>query len=929
MLAARSLRKACVLLTPHRRVAPLLLVLIMVMVTCINIYLSPAYSQALMRSLATSPQGAADFCPKIHFLMPTVPRPVHGSTPHPLLRTVESFLHEFRDHPALFPFDLWIYNMRPKAHPTFALTKIKYQAEIDSGLLHFIEIDASAGDPKHYAALTQYITGEKPASVSKPKLAQTRDFFGMLVHFYRETANSTLPHIYKWSPETDAELYFLMEDDFIFCPNARIHIARFLQPLAPNMPLAPTGIAAVPLVTNLESLPDPVVGSTPDELLHNYLNRWAGFRFAAGLNGLLLQHRDIPALAALSVEGAPTLPVDYLCANLWLGIDPRGAEHFGANRPFYVYRYLQMLHIGAISTISNTYPVGFQCNDPILGMWTWESYLPECAPLSDTAPCDPPTRRTAQLYAGPRNDQLDRHETAPLSLALSKNKSTVALPVGEGGGTIPKYHVGAGLMGETCTQFCKRVHHPRSECQPRLLAQVNSCEDMQMLLGCTWCYPESLPTPYLPARLFGKKCMFSWVPRHATCEASKEDAERISEIGAGRWGWMGSPKQMRGAAWASKEIDLAMCSGSWCRQHAWDESMKRCRSEFGDSHISPRMARLFACLGIPVVAVGTFLLMLNIMSWTASINQPKDAVILKAPHYIPQPTWIRRHGAPKVPTEEEGKRELKELLAATEDDPDHTIIMATVSDGFYDFTVNWLCWMAKLPKIHPYLFLATDEAVYLKLKAVGQPVHLLKAPGQTGTTFTYSTIAYQELMHTRTLFVKDLLDQGYSVLIADTDALLLQDPFPIMEPLMATNDVLYSNDDSRQGHSIACGGFFWLRSCEAARTFWAEVARQHGEMVEDFKRRGVSSVGDASEQSIINQIFAKKTFPELRHQPLDHMQFRNGYFYWQLNLRTPTPVLVHNNWIIGRDKKVARFQEAGLWLVNQNNYCPTPAPKSA
>ncbi|KAJ4455740.1 hypothetical protein PAPYR_9234 [Paratrimastix pyriformis] len=172
-------------------------------------------------------------------------------------------------------------------------------------------------------------------------------------------------------------------------------------------------------------------------------------------------------------------------------------------------------------------------------------------------------------------------------------------------------------------------------------------------------------------------------------------------------------------------------------------------------------------------------------------------------------------------------------------DPYHTITVATVSDGFYDFTMNWLCWLGKLPTWHPYLFLATDEAVFEKLKKMNQPVYLLEVQTGSGTpdrtAYTYGTLRYQELMHTRTLFMKSLLDQGYNVLIADIDALLFQDPFPYMGPLMENHEILYADDNSDTNRPYACGGFFWMRSVPQVRQFWGEVARRHGELIEKCK----------------------------------------------------------------------------------------------
>jgi len=39
--------------------------------------------------------------------------------------------------------------------------------------------------------------------------------------------------------------------------------------------------------------------------------------------------------------------------------------------------------------------------------------------------------------------------------------------------------------------------------------------------------------------------------------------------------------------------------------------------------------------------------------------------------------------------------------------------------------------------------------------------------------------------------------------------------------------------------------------------------------------------------------------------------FLRAYPHWHSNI-----VMVHNNWVVGRENKVKRFKEANLWFVS-------------
>ncbi|KAJ4456282.1 hypothetical protein PAPYR_8580 [Paratrimastix pyriformis] len=500
---------------------------------------------AIVAAFWSASSYSSSTIPRIHFIFPTIPRDrLPNGTEHPLSRTIASFLNEFRDNPSLFPFDLWVYNMRPNNHPAFTKAREQFHAEEDSGLIRFFEINATLISPTLATALAPFLQCEECTTPSPVKIQQTLDFGAMLTHFYSNSSYSTAPGAYRWSPQNDGELFFLMEDDFFFCPDSRLHLARLLEPLLPAPsplqpqhpnPAGPTASAAggnIPNVAPPRTLFfSPGASASPAEALFSFLDRFSAFRLSFGLNGILAQHRDIPFFLSVVGDMAGHWPVDTIFTRVWQAAEERSVEHFGA-RTFFTYRYNQVHGApgGTISTMNNDFPDVFQCHDPLIGMWTDDRYLPECARLSDLSPCADPLARTTSLFWGPRRDILDRVISTPLSDDLPQE--TVWVP--NKNGSLPdvavtRFHMGASRRGESCRHYCLRAHHHQSVCRPDLLDQVNSCADLERYFRCAGCepHPYSSWMHQFPGRVKSGKCFYSFIPSYLSCDATNWETERL------------------------------------------------------------------------------------------------------------------------------------------------------------------------------------------------------------------------------------------------------------------------------------------------------------------------------------------------------------------------------------------------------------------
>jgi hypothetical protein len=146
----------------------------------------------------------------------------------------------------------------------------------------------------------------------------------------------------------------------------------------------------------------------------------------------------------------------------------------------------------------------------------------------------------------------------------------------------------------------------------------------------------------------------------------------------------------------------------------------------------------------------------------------------------------------------------------------------------------------------------------------------------------------------------------------DTDLYFFRDP----RPALLAHAARYPRAAAhfQQSSGKACTGFFLI--CTGAGRAAARGMLDRAErLLAEHVRRGPTAKYRGDE-SCINEVIRRDRVPVTY---LQRALFPNGRDYFGHNMRRHA-ILVHNNFIRGLDKKIARFKAHGLWLVG-----PAPA----
>jgi hypothetical protein len=247
------------------------------------------------------------------------------------------------------------------------------------------------------------------------------------------------------------------------------------------------------------------------------------------------------------------------------------------------------------------------------------------------------------------------------------------------------------------------------------------------------------------------------------------------------------------------------------------------------------------------------------------------------------------------------------------------VIITTATKGFNEMLFNWLCSVQQFNSLSQVLIYVPSEEyandLYFKYKIPNHQIYA-EQDSSIAESVHYRQLDYQMLMVKRTQFIDRVINMDYKILLADNDAVWLNDPIEFIHshyPGLNENKIdMIVQDDSinYKTHHIICGGFIYLVPTLRMKKLWSRVAKEHANFVLINKEQ-------VPEQKLLNDYKAQYRV-KIEYLPME-LYPSGKYFFEKFNADERTKAhVVHNNWIVGTDKKLARFKEFSLWLLDEN-----------
>ncbi|KAF8109825.1 hypothetical protein N665_0090s0008 [Sinapis alba] len=255
-----------------------------------------------------------------------------------------------------------------------------------------------------------------------------------------------------------------------------------------------------------------------------------------------------------------------------------------------------------------------------------------------------------------------------------------------------------------------------------------------------------------------------------------------------------------------------------------------------------------------------------------------------------------------------------------------TVIVCAVSYPFLPFLNNWLISISRQKHHEKVLVIAEDYALLYKVNEKW-PGHAVLIPPALDpkAAHHFGSQGFYNLTSRRPQHLLDILELGYNVMYNDVDMVWLQDPFKYLQ---GGHDVYFMDDmtaiktlnhshglpTSRNGVTYVCSCMIFLRCTSGAKLLlkkWVEEIRAQPWSNTEAKK--------PHDQPAFNRALHKTTH-QVDVYLLPQSAFPSGGLYFKnkkwVNETKGKHVIVHNNYIVGYNQKLKRFQDFGLWLVD-------------
>ncbi|SPQ98680.1 unnamed protein product (mitochondrion) [Plasmodiophora brassicae] len=257
------------------------------------------------------------------------------------------------------------------------------------------------------------------------------------------------------------------------------------------------------------------------------------------------------------------------------------------------------------------------------------------------------------------------------------------------------------------------------------------------------------------------------------------------------------------------------------------------------------------------------------------------------------------------------------------------LVVAAVNCGYLDFVDNWLASIQALG-ITNYILIALDMHAYKTLMGA-YPDHTILSVTVSESTQNqaqpdpnareYGSAGFGNVVRSRPEFLLPFLRQGYTVFYSDIDTFWLGNPFDEIRQgeydAQGPTDGHPSAPDDRQDASNICTGMLYLEATYPTIRLlekWSSLLIQTNAEVNQAPFADALATLVRGDESGHTQ--------KIRFNVLERDAYPPGYMYFKKDARWTSmhtykpkrsPVIVHANWVVGKNKKRQILQEKGLW----------------
>lgn len=270
---------------------------------------------------------------------------------------------------------------------------------------------------------------------------------------------------------------------------------------------------------------------------------------------------------------------------------------------------------------------------------------------------------------------------------------------------------------------------------------------------------------------------------------------------------------------------------------------------------------------------------------------------------------------------------LRQALSFVAKNDTKTVIVCIVSEPYLSFLNNWLISIVRQKHHEKVLVIAEDYKTLFVVNGKW-PGHAVLVPPviDTQVAHKFGSQGFFNFTARRPQHLLNILELGYNVMYNDVDMVWLADPFPYLK---GNHDVYFMDDmtpikplnhpnvlppPGKKGRTYICSCMIYMHPTPGAKLLM-------NKWIEELKDQPWSRAKKANDQPAFNWAL-NKTAGQVDMYLLPQAAFPTGGLYFKnktwVKETKGKHVIIHNNYIVGFEKKIKRFHDYGLWLVDDH-----------
>ena len=249
-------------------------------------------------------------------------------------------------------------------------------------------------------------------------------------------------------------------------------------------------------------------------------------------------------------------------------------------------------------------------------------------------------------------------------------------------------------------------------------------------------------------------------------------------------------------------------------------------------------------------------------------------------------------------------------------DKENVIFLISIDSSYVEMALNLYETSFKRLGISNFLYVCSDTESAQALDVHNIDCYLYEQNIAHDKASRYMSKDFVRKTHVKTKIILAALYLGYNVFITDADIVFFKNPQLHLN--CSSCDIEIQSD-----HVEENSGFYMARPTEAAKLL-------HQRMMDKANQSNRTS----NQKALNNALKKLKRENLIKVGHMDKYRFPCGIYYFERFKRMwagdnvcSDCVIVHNNWIMGKQAKVYRFKDHLLWVVDHKGYYSDPNRK--